>query len=49
MSYIKNDWKNGDVISAKKLNHIEDGIEEAFGAGGVDNYPDLKINLLLIM
>lgn len=32
MSYIKQTWANGDVISAAKLNHMEDGIA---GAGGV--------------
>lgn len=32
MSYNKTNWKTGDVISAEKLNNIEDGIA---GAGGV--------------
>lgn len=27
MSYIKQQWKTGDVISADKLNHIESGLE----------------------
>ena len=27
MSYSKNAWETGDVITANKLNHIEDGIE----------------------
>lgn len=27
MSYIKNTWANGDVITAAKLNNIEDGID----------------------
>ena len=26
MSYIKQTWANGDIITAAKLNHIEDGI-----------------------
>lgn len=26
MSYIKQTWANGDIITAEKLNHIEDGI-----------------------
>ena len=34
MSYDKNTWQTGDVITANKLNHIEDGIENA-GGGGV--------------
>lgn len=32
MSYEKQTWATGDVISAEKLNHIEDGIESA-GSG----------------
>lgn len=27
MSYIKQQWKTGDIISAEKLNHIESGLE----------------------
>lgn len=34
MAYTKQTWECGDVISAEKLNHMEDGIE----ASGVD-YP----------
>ena len=26
MSYVKNTWSNGDVITDVKLNHMEDGI-----------------------
>lgn len=26
MAYEKNNWQSGDVITAEKLNHIEDGI-----------------------
>jgi len=26
MSYIKNTWSDGDVITAVKINNIEDGI-----------------------
>lgn len=29
MSYNKNTWQTGDVITAEKLNHLEGGIEEA--------------------
>ena len=32
MSYEKQNWKNGDVITESKLNHMEDGIA---GGGGV--------------
>lgn len=33
MSYTKNTWANGNVITAAKLNHMEDGIEGASGGG----------------
>ena len=33
MSYEKQTWQNGDIITAEKLNHMEDGIGES-GAGG---------------
>lgn len=29
MSYEKNTWKTGDVITSTKLNHMEDGIANA--------------------
>lgn len=28
MSYEKQTWQTGDIITAEKLNHIEDGIEK---------------------
>ena len=33
MSYVKQTWSDGDVITEEKLNHIEDGIESASEAG----------------
>ena len=33
--YIKTEWKNGDVITAEKLNHIEDGIANAGGGSKI--------------
>ena len=32
MSYTKTSWKNGDIITAEKLNKMEDGIEGAYGS-----------------
>ena len=29
MSYEKQNWKNGDVITETKLNHMEDGIADS--------------------
>lgn len=29
MAYEKNIWENGDIVTDEKLNHMEDGIEEA--------------------
>ena len=37
MSYIKTEWNSGDVITAEKLNKLENGVAES-GAGG-DNGP----------
>lgn len=41
MSYVKNTWNTGDVITAEKLNHAEEGIEAAsnnvFLVGGTYN------------
>lgn len=34
MAYTKQNWECGDLITADKMNHIEDGIEEA-SSGGV--------------
>lgn len=31
MAYTKQTWNCGDEITAEKLNHIEDGIENAGG------------------
>ena len=31
MSYTKQTWNTGDVITAQKLNHMEDGIESVGG------------------
>lgn len=28
MAYTKQTWNNGDIITADKLNHIEDGVEK---------------------
>lgn len=33
MSYTKQTWNNGDVITAEKLNHMEDGITEGGSSG----------------
>ena len=30
MNYIKNTWQPGDTITSEKLNHLEDGVSEAF-------------------
>lgn len=31
MSYVKNTWASGDVITAQKLNNLENGVESASG------------------
>ena len=37
MAYTKTNWKDGDVISAEKMNKIEQGIEDAGSSGGSGN------------
>ena len=41
MAYEKQTWTNGDIITAEKLNHMEDGIENASDSGG-GNY-EIKV------
>ena len=36
MAYTKQNWECGDLITADKMNHIEDGIEAASQGGGGD-------------
>ena len=36
MAYTKQTWQTGEVITAEKLNHIEDGIAEGNGAEIID-------------
>lgn len=33
MSYTQQNWQTGDVITAAKLNHMEEGISNAGGQG----------------
>lgn len=35
MSYNKTNWQTGDIVTAEKLNKIEDGIENVSGGGGL--------------
>ena len=44
MAYTKNTWANGDVITADKLNHIENGIEAADTGGGLTD--DIRAALI---
>lgn len=40
MAYEKTEWKNGDTITAEKLNHMEDGIAEGGGRMVVTASPE---------
>ena len=33
MSYTKQTWATGDIITADKMNHMEDGIADSGGGG----------------
>lgn len=35
MAYVKQNWECGETITADKLNHMEDGIENAGGSASV--------------
>ena len=35
MSYQKNNWQSGDVVTSEKLNHLEDGVSNAGGVMAV--------------
>lgn len=39
MAYVKQTWSCGDDISADKLNHMEQGIEDASQSGGGTSEP----------
>lgn len=42
MAYTKQTWADGDIISAEKLNHIEDGIDGASGGAVISQMVFLK-------
>jgi len=44
MAYTKNTWANGDVITADKLNHLENGVEAADTGGGLTD--DIRAALI---
>ena len=44
MAYNKNLWANGDVITADKLNHLENGVEAADTGGGLTD--DIRAALI---
>jgi hypothetical protein len=42
MPYEKQNFVNGEVLTAEQLNHMEDGIAKAMESGGVSDYNDLE-------
>ena len=38
MTYTPTEWKTGDVVTAEKLNKMEQGIADNSSAGGGVNY-----------
>lgn len=36
MSYVRNEWKENDIITAEKLNNLEEGCDDIFDLGVVD-------------
>lgn len=47
MSYTPTEWKNGDTITAEKLNKIEEGIEGASGVLIVTEIIDVERQVVL--
>ena len=43
MAYNKYTWEDGEPITAKRMNHIENGIVELYGGTPVDPDPDTAI------
>jgi hypothetical protein len=37
MAYTKNTWTDGDIVTSEKLNHIEDGVRDAYVMMNVGN------------
>lgn len=46
MSYEKQTWSDGQTITASKLNHMENGIDDA---GGIPSTADAQIGYVLIL
>ena len=36
MAYVRNEWKENDIITAEKLNNLEEGCDDIFDLGVVD-------------
>lgn len=43
MSYTKNTWQTGDIVSSEKLNHMEDGIAD----GSFPDYTNTDVGKVL--
>ena len=53
MTYIKNTWKTGDVVTSAKLNNIENGVEKAVvltevSSGNVFDKNDITLGSILL-
>ena len=44
MSYNKTTWSNGDIITAEKMNNIENGIKNISGGINIFNFNDARSN-----
>lgn len=49
MSYIKQNFTDGSILTAAHLNHMEEGIVEAEKAGGSDNISTTAKNLIVTL
>lgn len=49
MAYVKQNWETGELITSQKLNHMEDGIENAGGGALVINRIDDEDNSQFVL
>lgn len=47
--YIKRTWKNGDIIDAEKINHMEDGIDGSITKESFENAGIIETNYTTIL
>ena len=47
MAYVRNEWKENDIITAEKLNNLEEGCDDIFDLGVVEYEVPTKENPII--